>query len=50
MQDADQRARTALLVAWLTERVFGARSANAAVRAVPPAHDAARPEAPPEVG
>lgn len=47
---ADQRAYTALLVAWLTEMVFGARAGNAAQRgAAVPAGDGARPEAPPEV-
>ena len=49
-QEADQRAYTALLVAWLTEMVLGARSDTATARAVPLASDAARPEAPPEVG
>ena len=47
-EPADQRAYTALLVAWLTEMVFGARAGNAAARGRETVSDGAKPETPPE--
>ncbi|HWH84119.1 MAG TPA: alpha/beta fold hydrolase [Burkholderiaceae bacterium] len=46
--EADQRAYTAVLVAWLREMIAGARAGKVEPRGRPTSGDAERPESPPE--